>query len=154
MPLVTLARPRRDEEPAALVRLVLDPAGYPKTSLRWAIALAATASFATAFAAGANGPRSEPAIAPAATTRVAVLAAPDGTPATGALRRAAALPALAHAPRKHHKRAVDAHTAPAVPAATPVGMRVATPVPTRAPVAPAVPARPRTSRGAVFDTTG
>jgi hypothetical protein len=155
MPLATLARRRHDEEPAPLGRLLLDPAGRPKTSLRWAIALAATIGFVVTFAVSADAPRSEHAVAAAAAARVAVLSAPDGTSPAGSLRRAAPLPPLAHVHtrKRRHKRAATARKRaqpPAIPAATPV----ATPVPTRAPVAPATPARPRPTRGAVFDSTG
>jgi hypothetical protein len=132
------------------MRVVLDPSGRPKTGVRWAIALAGTAAFAVAFAFGANGTRTEPAGAGASGRAPLVSGADSPAPGIGSLHPVPALPALARAPRRHH-RVARRHAPPravATAAATP-----SAPIPTpAATVAPRAPAQP--TPGPVFDTSG
>jgi hypothetical protein len=147
---LTFRRTRRDPRPGRLMRVVLDPAGRPRTGVRWAIALAGTAVFAVAFAFSASGTRTGPAGA-GAPTRAPLVSGADGpAPGIGNLHPLPALPALARAPRRHHRVAHRKAPPIAVPAAT------ATPrAPVARPVATAVPrARKQATPGPVFDTSG
>jgi hypothetical protein len=155
MPLVTLPRlSGGGERPEALTRMLLDPDGRPKTSVRWGAAVAATAAFATAFAAAANAPRDGDAGAPAAlhAAPAAVLSVADALPASSGLHRVALLPSLAPAPRRHHRHhhALTSHVA-STPHYSATPQATVAPVPT---TVPAAPTHSRSTAGKVFDSTG